>query len=346
MEINKCKWRSPSNIAIVKYWGKKGPQLPANPSISFTLDNVATEMTLELRPKTLDNDIELHFLFEGKPKPAFEPKLLQLLNKACPEMKWIGEYALHLSSTNNFPYGTGIASSASSMSALALCMVDMNRHINKLEMSDDLFYEQASFWSRIGSGSACRSVYGGFVSWGEDTHLPNSSDYFATPLKSIHPVFKGIKDVILVVDGEEKAVSSTKGHGLLNEHPYAKARFEQAFVNTSLLIKALKEGDLAAFGKIAEQEALALHAMMLTSDPGFFLFKPNTIKVLDKINEFKNKTGIQLFFTMDAGPNVHLLYFEDNETQVLEWIAKELVVYCAKEQYICSGLGNGPLKLS
>jgi diphosphomevalonate decarboxylase len=346
MEVMNSAWRSPSNIAIVKYWGKKGFQLPANPSISFTLDNVYTETQVVLSERQTKENIEVDFFFEGNPKPEFLPKLLKFLNAIQNEFQWLKLYRLTIHSKNNFPHGTGIASSASSMSALALCVLDLHYQLIKVDLSNSEFLKKASFLSRIGSGSACRSVYGGFVEWGYHKEITGSSDEHAIAFHDIHPVFSTINDSVLIIDDGEKSVSSSKGHDLLNNHPYATQRFEQGFQNTAKLSNALKTGDIEAFGKIAEEEALTLHAMMLTSDPGYFLIKPNSIPVLEKIRQFRQETLIPVYFTMDAGPNIHLLYFDKNKTVIQDFMQAELLQYCSKTGIINNQIGDGATKLT
>ena len=143
---------------------------------------------------------------------------------------------------------------------------------------DEDFYRFASTLSRLGSGSASRSVYGNLVVWGKHMLIDGSSDNYATPLKSkVHPVFENFQDTILLVDKGEKQVSSTVGHGLMDGHPFAAQRFEQAHHNLTNLKGILKTGDLETFGQLIESEALTLHAMMLTSNPYFILMKPNTL---------------------------------------------------------------------
>jgi diphosphomevalonate decarboxylase len=344
MEIMTSHWKSPSNIAIVKYWGKKGPQLPANPSVSFTLDNVFTQMKLELiQGKSQPHNIGLDFSFEGKPRPDFEPKIRSLLEKAAEKMTWInGDVTLRISSSNNFPHGAGIASSASSMSALALCLCDI--HLQLFPKAFD-FWKEAGYWARIGSGSACRSVFGGFVMWGQHPDIPDSSDEYPTVIQEVHPVFKDIRDLVLLIDEGEKSVSSSKGHNRLEHHPYSQARFSQGFDHTAQLVTALKEGDKDTFMRISRIEALTLHAMMMTGNPGYFLLKPNTLQVLNLIDAQANKTGLPLFYTMDAGPNVHMLYFKDDEPEIMKWVNKNLLDFCVNKSYICNGLGTGPTKI-
>ena len=155
----KIGFSSPSNIALVKYWGKYGDQLPQNPSISFTLDHSRTEMILEYSPKgEIDKHktIDLTFTFEGKENKAFGDKITAFLTRLLPTHPYLGQLTFNLSSTNTFPHSAGIASSASSMSALALCICTLENRLFQ-NMNEVETLKKASYLARLGSGSACRS---------------------------------------------------------------------------------------------------------------------------------------------------------------------------------------------
>jgi len=232
------------------------------------------------------------------------------------------------------------------MSALAMCLMSIERLISKEEITDSYFNQKASFLARLGSGSACRSIEGYLVAWGKHKDITGSSDLFGIkPQFKTHENFKNYQDTILLVDKGEKQVSSTVGHGLMHEHPFAKQRFNQAHKNLSALIKIFEKGDLDAFIEIVESEALTLHAMMMTSMPYFILMKPNTLEIINKIWDFRKKTNSKLCFTLDAGANVHLLYPENEKTNTLEFIKNELVAYCQNGHYICDRIGLGAKKL-
>ena len=150
------EWSAPSNIALVKYWGKKENQIPANPSISFTLNNCKTITKLEVVKKSKTNSFSFDLLFEGKPKEDFKPKIqkfFERIEKYCPFLK---EYHFKIDTQNTFPHSSGIASSASGMAALAMNIMSLEKAINPT-ISEEYFYSKASFLARLGSGSACRS---------------------------------------------------------------------------------------------------------------------------------------------------------------------------------------------
>jgi diphosphomevalonate decarboxylase len=347
IEKGNFQWSAPSNIALVKYWGKKENQVPANPSISFTLNNCKTITKLAFAKKHFDklsvtnNRFSFELLFEGKPKEEFKAKIqkfFERIEKYCPYLK---DYHFTIDTENTFPHSSGIASSASGMAALAMNIMSLEKALNPT-MTDQFFYQKASFLARLGSGSACRSVKGSVVVWGNHAEIKGSSDLFGVEFPAkIHENFKNYQDTILLVDKGEKQVSSTVGHDLMHNHPFAEQRFAQAHDNLAKIKIILENGNLDEFIKIVESEALTLHAMMMTSLPYFILMKPNTLEIINKIWRYRNETNIPVCFTLDAGANVHILYPENVREHVLQFIKDELVGYCQNGNYICDTIGNG-----
>lgn len=339
------KWSAPSNIALVKYWGKKDHQIPANPSISFTLNNCKTLTSLAFEKKQADGTFSFDLFFEGKPKEDFKPKIQKFFERIEQYLPFLKEYHFTINTENTFPHSSGIASSASGMAALAINLMSLEKELNP-EMTEEHFFQKASFLARLGSGSACRSVKGNVVVWGNHNEIDGSSDLFGVEFPSkIHENFKNYQDTILLVDKGEKQVSSTVGHDLMHNHSYAERRFEQAHENLSKIKAILESGNLQEFIKIVESEALTLHAMMLTSMPYYILMKPNTLEIINRIWKFRNETNIPVCFTLDAGANVHVLYPENVREEVLELIKNELVGFCQNSQYICDEIGFGAKKL-
>ena len=341
-------WFSPSNIALVKYWGKKEQQIPANPSISFTLDACKTTTTLTCSKKENNTDFSFEIFLDGEKKDDFKPKIQTFFERIEIYVPFLRDYHFVIDTKNTFPHSSGIASSASGMSALALCLMSVEEDvILDGDYSDEYFYKKASFLARLGSGSACRSIEGDLIVWGKHKEIPNSSDLFGVKYPfEVHENFKNYHDTILLVDKGEKQVSSTVGHDLMHNHPFAERRFAQAHENLSKLVNIFKEGDLKSFIKIVESEALTLHGMMMTSMPYFILMKPNTLEIINKIWRFRQDTGLHICFTLDAGANVHILYPEKEAKEIYEFINNELVVYCQNGHYICDRIGFGAKKIS
>ncbi len=338
------KWSSPSNIALVKYWGKHGRQLPSNSSISFTLENARsiTSISWSFKEKISEN-ISLKFYFEGESKKSFSDKIEKFLTSILPDFPFLTQINLEIRSENTFPHSAGIASSASSMSALSLCLCEIESILLKTEINEEDFLKKASYFARIGSGSACRSLFPKLVMWGDSNDSKITSDNeFSSPLKEYDQLFDTFHDSILIVDAGEKSVSSRAGHALMNNHPFARVRFENAQKNISSLIDALQSGDLETFGEIVESEALELHGLMMNSSPSFILMKPNTLEIINRVREFRKETSLPLFFTLDAGPNVHLLYPKNIFEEVQNFIQSELLEFTASGISIEDVVGSGP----
>ncbi|MBE0393014.1 diphosphomevalonate/mevalonate 3,5-bisphosphate decarboxylase family protein [Flavobacterium sp. PL002] len=352
IESGEYQWSAPSNIALVKYWGKKDNQIPANPSVSFTLNNCKTITKLAFAKKHIatssnasSEDFSFDLLFEGQPKEDFKPKIRKFLERIEVYLPFLKEYHFTIDTQNTFPHSSGIASSASGMAALAMNLMSLEKALNPA-MTDAYFYQKASFLARLGSGSACRSIKGQVVVWGNQANIAGSTDLYGVEFPNeIHSNFKNYQDTILLVDKGEKQVSSTVGHDLMHNHPYAERRFAQAHENLDALKAIFKSGDLDAFIKVVESEALTLHAMMMTSMPYFILMKPNTLQIINALWKFRNETKIPVCFTLDAGANVHVLYPENVSEKVLQFIKDELVGYCQNGQYICDEIGNGAILL-
>lgn len=334
----KSAYRAPSNIALVKYWGKYGVQLPSNPSISFTLEACATETSLELM-----NQPGIRVLLDGEDCPSFVPKIAQFTARIAERHPWLKDYGLNISTHNSFPHSSGIASSASGMSALALCIVDLAQQQG---MTFENPQREASILARLGSGSACRSVYGPLAQWGETESVPGSSQEWAIAYP--HPVkevFASYRDVVALVDVGQKAVSSSVGHQMMESHPFREQRFAQAHHHMSRLKDILGSGDLESFMELVELEALTLHGLMMSSSPSYVLMQANSLKIIEAIRRFRLETSIPLCFTLDAGANVHLLFPDEHSNAVMQFVENQVKPCCKEGRYIADRVGRGPLPL-
>lgn len=348
--LQKITWKSPSNIALIKYWGKHGNQLPNNASLSFSLSEAYTITTIELLKKKSKKDIEFEFLFHGEKLEHFQNKIQTYLESLKKEISIISNYKLVISSQNSFPHSAGIASSASSMSALALCLCSLQNQHEKNEKkrspTSEEYNRYVSSIARLGSGSAARSMYGHFSVWGKNECVKNARDEYAISFPEIfHSDFDDLQDTILIISNEVKHVSSRAGHALMNHHPMEKQRYLNANKRLADILLALKKGDWNLFCETTEAEALELHALMMTSSPSFILMKPNTLEVIERIRTFRRHTKIPVCFTLDAGPNVHIIYPYNEKKNVRNFIQSELLKYCVKKMVIYDSMGKGPSQI-
>jgi diphosphomevalonate decarboxylase len=337
------RWKSPSNIAIIKYWGKTGDQYPKNPSLSMTLDTCHTITDVCLFEKKLKNDkIDFSFTFEGRSVPHFTDRISKYFLAVSERLSILKKFRIEINSQNSFPHSAGIASSASSMSALALCLASLEKELGNLPPHLD-FFTHAAILARLASGSATRSLYGEFAIWGNIELIPGTSDEFSVPLPfHVHNIFSQLRDTILVIDQAEKKVSSSAGHSLMDGHPYADQRFINARTNLGQVLDVLKAGDFDNFVRILEHEALSLHALMLTARPWYSLLSPNTLIALERIKNFRETTRCPIAFTLDAGPNVHIIYPISEEIKVKAFINQKLSDLCENGKIISDHIGNGP----
>lgn len=342
MKTFKAAWSSPSNIALIKYWGKFPVQIPANPSISFTLSKSLSTLSIIAEPSNTKK-VNIDFYFENEINEKFKIKVANFLNTQLERFPWILDFHLIMHSVNTFPHSSGIASSASSMSALALALLSLDQQITSHTTGIEDFFKEASDLSRQASGSAARSIYPMLATWGEIDNILDSSNLYARPVnkKDIAPIFYDFCDSIIIVDAAEKSVSSRAGHALMETHPFREERYKRARYNLSRLMTAMSTGDLESFIEVVEEEALMLHAMMMTSIPSYILLKPDSLLLIEKIKEFRNTQKIPVCFTIDAGPNIHLLYPAEHQARVQSWLTSEF----SRFKIIHDRVGDGPTRI-
>ena len=216
----------PSNIALIKYWGKYANQIPANPSISYTLNHCKTNTEMEF---VANEPFSVQTFLAGNEEVKFAEKIEKYFRNIEPYLPWILQGKFIIKTENTFPHSSGIASSASGFGAIAKCLMELDKNFSSEVRDAGFELKKASFLSRLGSGSACRSLYDGLVVWGETPEVAGSSDLFAVqyPNEEIHPIFKNFNDWVLLIHEGQKSVSSTVGHGLMNTNPYAERRFAE-----------------------------------------------------------------------------------------------------------------------
>ena len=335
-------WESPSNIALVKYWGKKDTQKPINPSLSMTLSHMRTRTEVHYTRTRYERG-KRWFSFNGEENHSFGARIEGYLKKLEPFFPFLAHMDLHIVSTNSFPHSAGMASSASAMSALALCICSIEQSLKNRNPGPQDFYRKASYMARLGSGSAARSVYGNFVEWGDPT---KGSDEYAQPLEGIvNPGLAFLHDSVMITSSETKKVTSSEGHTRMEHHPYHSSRIQQALNNQQKIREALVKGNFQLLAEATEEEALSLHALMLSSNPGFILINQATINIIQAIREFREQTGAWITFTLDAGPNVHVLYPTAQKETIREWMQQTLAPYCENGKMIHDFTGKGPEKL-
>lgn len=323
----KATIRAGSNIAFIKYWGVDDAtiNLPQNNSISLTLADAHTTTTLEWLPvRDLTRDeLTLDGVRLDECKAA---RLVRHLDRV--RTLATVDYRARVVSQNNFPMASGIASSASGFAALttAAChALGLNLDATRL-----------SAIARRGSGSASRSLFGGFVEW-ERGH-----DDASSVAHQLHPADHwDLYDVVAVVSGAEKAVSSEQGHGLAGSSPLNRGRVAGLDHALAEVRTALADRDLHRLGPVIEQDALAMHAVMMTSIPSLLYWQPGTLEIIHAIRQWREQEGLAAYFTIDAGPNIHVIC----EAATAPIVQSRLQTLSSVQQIIVSRPGPAPLVL-
>ena len=282
------------NIALIKYWGNRDHELrlPSNGSISMTLGNLETQTSVLFDP-SFDLD---EFILNGSP---ISDSGLSRVSAHLDVIRKIANLSnkAKVTSDSNFPVGAGIASSASGFAALTLAAC--------AAVGQDLTSQELSRISRLGSGSASRSIFGGYVEWfrGE-----SDRDSFAQPL--VDKDYWNLIDLIAIVEEKHKSTGSTSGHRVADTSPLQAARVEDAERRLLVCRQAILDKDFHTLATIAEEDSNMMHAVMMTSSPSLLYWRPATLKIMQSVVNWR-KNGVEIFYTIDAGPNVHCICTPD-----------------------------------
>ncbi|HLD95924.1 MAG TPA: diphosphomevalonate decarboxylase [Alphaproteobacteria bacterium] len=296
---------APTNIALVKYWGKRdvGLNLPLTSSFSVTLPTYGTQTKLSVSN-------EYGVAISNVPQPLdseFSKRLLSFLDLFQLDKKF------YIQTSSNIPIGAGLASSASGFAAI----VEALNNLYEWNLSP----LHKSLLARLGSGSACRSFYKGFVEWQKGSE-PSGIDSFAKPYNQ---TFKELVIGIILVEAGPKPISSTKGMVLTSlTSPLLKAWEEIVDKDIASIKRAIDENNFKKLGKISQTNALTMHALMQTSYPPVYYTTPKTLEVIHTVLSLQEQ-GKDIYFTQDAGPNIKLL-FQKKDLLLVQKTFQELLL--------------------
>lgn len=302
----KATAKAPANIALIKYWGKKNEALriPENDNLSICLDKAFTITTVEFSESFKEDKVVIGKKeAQGVEKERVVKHLERIRKKAG--IKLFAKVV----SKNSFPTAAGLASSASGFAALTLA----SSKAAGLNLSE----KDLSRLARLGSGSACRSISDGFVYWQGGDSNKTSFAYSLYP-----PNYWQLRDLTIMIKKEKKKVSTTKGHQLASDNPFLKARLGLVNKNIKKIKKAFKKKDFSLLGEVIESETLSLHSVMLTSQPALIYWQPATLAVMHRAISLREEGEIESYFTIDAGPNVHLICEKGQEKNLKKKIKK------------------------
>lgn len=297
--------RAYTNIALVKYWGKRdvAQMLPYNSSLSLTLDKFYTETSVEFTDQAEDQ-----FIFEGQQQPV-SAKMMRVLD----DVRQLAgsQQKARVKSHNHVPTSAGLASSASAFAALAVAA----SHAAGLELSR----RELSILARHGSGSASRSLYGGFVLWHAGTDDQSS---FSEPLSE--QVDFPIAVIAVLVNQQQKSILSGAGmQAAVTSSPYYSAWVKTVEADISRMSAAIADQDIAQIGKLAETNAMRMHATTLSADPPFTYFAPETLQIWELVRQIRTK-GLNCYLTLDAGPNPKLICHMQDVSKIVAILNAEI----------------------
>jgi len=323
--ISKATATAPSNIAFIKYWGARDLEraIPFHPSISMTLERCSTRTTVAFEPGTSAPD-EVSIAEEGGAlRPAagqFRDRILRHLERLRREAGLQGRF--RVATRNSFPSGAGLASSASGFAALTLAAAKALGLALPVERLSALA-------ASSGSGSAARSLLGGYVEW------PAGPDESARQLAPAS--HWELRDVIAIVDEEPKPVSSLEGHRRAPTSPHFETRLRLLPERTDRVREAIARRRLDLLGPALEEEAIELHLVAMSSRPPVFYWKPGTLRVLEAVRAMR-EDGCEAWATLDAGANVHVVCSPRWEA----WVERELARLPEVRRVVVDGVGAGP----
>lgn len=306
--------KSPANIAFIKYWGRSSTKdiLPLTDTFSMNLSNCYTIVRLEVVD---DSGVQELFIKDYKAethKQDTGTALLKVQQYYARAKKYLGvtkNFGFRIYSENSFPKKAGIASSASFFSAQALAFATL--------FEKKLPEKQLSILSRLsGSGSAARSVCDGFVVWKKGA---NSTNSYA---QSIAPAtYWKLVDLVLILTYQEKKAGSGEGHEGAHTSPFLSCRISSTKKRIRHMLDTFKTKDFVTFGRLIEEDAVSMHAVMMTQSPPLYYWSGATMEVIKKTLALREQ-GIEAYFTIDAGENVHIICEKKNEKKVFSYFSK------------------------
>jgi diphosphomevalonate decarboxylase len=295
---------APANIAFIKYWGKKDEKLrlPENGSISMNLSNLTTTTTVEFNPEFKKDLVVINDIIDQNESRRVI-KQLDLIRKRANIFQ-----KAKVISKNNFPKGTGLSSSSSGFAALTLAA--------SKAVGLDLSEKELSILARQGSGSSCRSISDGFVEW-----LDGDSTETSYAVTLYPPNYWAIVDVVAIISQEKKDISSSEGQKLVSTSPFFRTRLTHIKEKINHMKKILKSKNFTEFGELIEEEALELHAIMLTSTPSLIYWLPETVKLMKAVKKWRQE-GLEVYFTVNTGQDIHLMIEEKNTEPLIKKLKK------------------------
>lgn len=325
-KLDSTTFRAYTNIALIKYWGKRHHELflPVTSSLSLTLDQFYTDTKLSWNTDSNEDTFTLNGHIQDKDAIDKVSRFIHMFRDLSGIQK-----AVHVESTNHVPTAAGLASSASAFAALASSANDL--------FQTNLSSQELSTYARRGSGSATRSLFGGFTMW----HKGEGDDSDSSYAEMIDEAAWDIGMLVVMINKQQKKISSRVGM----EHTIQTSPFYELWPQTvaqdlEAIIPAIKSQDFNTIGKIAEHNAMKMHATIIAADPSMTYWEPESITAMNIVRELR-ESGIDCYFTMDAGPNIKVLC----RLSQAEQIKKAFMTAFSQDRLVITGPGKAPHKI-
>lgn len=323
----------PSNIAFIKYWGKRpnAKQWPANDSLSMTLNQLATKTTARLSQAD-DHSLRLGDRVYTRQDKNLNKTFVHLDRLA---LRFGFAPKLQITSVNSFPMGAGIASSASGLAALTLAALMAWTDSKNWDDLENKGFDRTLLadLARLGSGSACRSLFGGFVQW--EAGADEDSQRYASLFSDEH---WALRDTVVLFSSEQKSVGSTEAHELAWSSPLFIPRLSGLPERMELVKQALADRDMQGLGLWLEVEALEMHAVIMTASHPVHYLNQEALQFLADLRQARQQGEIHAYFTIDAGPNIHVIHEASEHERLKLWLQRRL----AADRLLHDSVGGGP----
>lgn len=326
-KMDTTTYRAYTNIALIKYWGKRNKELflPVTSSLSLTLGEFYTDTTLEWNRDSIHDT----FTLDGQIQDANAIDKVSRFINMFRDLSGI-QRPVHVKSINHVPTAAGLASSASAFAALASSCNDL--------FGTQLSDKELSTYARRGSGSATRSLFGGFTMWHEGVGNDSDSSY----AEMIDSADWDIGMVVVMINKQQKKISSRVGmEHTIETSPFYKLWPETVAEDLNAIIPAIKEQDIKTIGQIAEHNAMKMHATIIAANPSMTYWEPESLTAINTVRELR-EAGIDCYFTMDAGPNVKVICRLSQADQIKEAFEKHF----SSDRLVITGPGKSPHKIN
>lgn len=334
-------WKSPTNVAVVKQWGQLGLQLPVNPSVSFTLNRCAAITRVDFRLRKRTDAVPFSFLWNGEPEAMMDILLKPFFQYVFERYPILRGYVYDVSSSGECSRQSIRSMTAAIVSSLALCLVQLHHRLQGDEKWPRP--DEAGSLARLGYGSACRSMHGGWMIWGRTPYVGLSTDDSAYSINDlVHPSLHALGDTRVLLHNDTPCRVIPVIPHVNDASALTAMRAARACENTQELVDALKQGDFSVFARLCEQEATEMLALMEQTALASASVLELLYVLFAKVQQYRSLTSVPVCYTLDVHACLHLLYPLSHKAQVVKWVDEEFLIDADIASVCHDDIGAGP----